>query len=109
MIDAQGRKVTVAWAPHELLWLEIAIRDGASGIRQLSELTGRTESAIKDMAYKCGYSVKRRVPMVVAPTPRKILRRPIAPPTPATIRPLTARELMTGGARRRVTVEMVAL
>ena len=45
----------IGWQPHELLWLEVAVKDGDDGLRQLAQMTCRTFSACKSKAYSAGY------------------------------------------------------
>lgn len=109
MIDRFGFKIQVGWSPCELEWLRVAVMDGADGIRQVSELTGRTFSACYSKAWSLGYRGKRhRVDTMPKVAVVWVRPKPVIAEPPA-IRPLTPHDLMTGGAKRRVSPEILAL
>lgn len=105
MLDRFGNKIIITWAPHEILWLEVAIMSGRPGLQQLYELSGRTISASRAMAGRLGISKRSMLARLQAERlARKAAQAIIHAklpelPVPATRR-LTSAELMTGRVSR---------
>lgn len=112
MIDRFGRTLLIAWSTTEDTWLSVAQMDGPDGLHQLAELTGRSYAACYARAWLLGFRGKKNRPKAEAIPPKpsypiQVKSPPVA--SPSALRPLTKTEMMTGGLKRRVSVEVVAL
>jgi hypothetical protein len=101
MIDRWGNPVRVAWAAHELLWIEAAlsldVRDRMAAFTDIAELTGRPRETVQRMAANLRSARKREAEAL-----RQPVRMALPHPTPpSALRPPTLAQLMGGRATGR--------
>lgn len=109
-ISRFGYEVVVAWAPHEILWVEAAItlpleeRNEAFG--DICAMSGRSFGSVRAQGYHIAYKKRKAVAIETEIAAcRAVVRQPAPPLPPSTIVPTRA-QLMAGRSTYSPTTGM---
>lgn len=100
MIDRFGNKITVYWAPHELLWVEAALtlpyRQRQEAYHDIAAITTRSVDNVRAKAHQIKHKAKLDA-LRAAQTRRTVMRLPDSwKLPPSTLKPPTMAQLMGG-------------
>lgn len=110
MIDRYGNNVVVAWAPHEILWVEAAMtlpleeRNEAFG--DICAMSGRSFGSVRAQAYHIAYKKRKAAAVEAEMAAHRIAVRPPAPPLAPSKIIVSRAQLMAGRSTYSPTTGM---
>lgn len=77
MIDHAGEDILVGWPDHHLVWIEaaltLALKERLAAYQDISDLTGRTFTAVRQKGYWLAEKRQAEQARIAAATSRRIL------------------------------------